>query len=142
MSEEKKRSQRAGRSDESDYEVGYGRPPAEHRFRKGQPTRNPRGRPRRKASNFIDLLNEPVSLKIQGRTRKVPYKEAFVQVIKERALRGDLRSSQILLMIMKDLGLLAMEKLPEEYEFTLRLPNGKPPFYPKDDSKKEPEGDK
>jgi hypothetical protein len=46
-------------------------------------------------------------------------------------------------MIMKDLGLLAMEKLPEEYTFTLRLPNAKPPpFYPKDDSKKEPEGDK
>jgi hypothetical protein len=27
-----------------DYEIGYGRPPHEHQFKKGEPSRNPKGR--------------------------------------------------------------------------------------------------
>src|SRR3984893_15584126 len=41
-----RRSGGATRGPPGDYEVGYGRPPREHQFRKGEPSRNPKGRPR------------------------------------------------------------------------------------------------
>ncbi len=44
-----------------DYEVGYGKPPRHTRFKKGEPSANPRGRP---AKNLMALLveglNKPV----------------------------------------------------------------------------------
>src|SRR2546421_5381118 len=37
-----RRSGGATRGPPGDYEVGYGRPPREHQFRKGEPSRNPK----------------------------------------------------------------------------------------------------
>jgi hypothetical protein len=44
---------------EGDYEVGYGKPPRETRFAKGQ-SGNPRGRPSG-AKNFATLLREALT---------------------------------------------------------------------------------
>src|ERR1700731_1006058 len=65
-----------------DYEVGYGRPPRAHRFKKGEPSRNPKGRPRgsnRPAPDLVAALWQPVTIRMQGKERKVPYPEAMIQ---------------------------------------------------------------
>lgn len=90
------------------YEVGYGRPPLEHQFKKGAPSPNPRGRPRgaKRAPDLAKVLMEPVTLNKRGRSRKVPFLEALVQVQKGKALNGDHRSTQTVLNLTEKLGLL------------------------------------
>ena len=56
-----------------DYEVGYGRPPRAHRFKKGEPSRNPKGRPRgtnRPAPDLVAALWQPVTIRMQGRSAR------------------------------------------------------------------------
>ena len=81
------------------YEVGYGRPPVEHQFKKGQPSRNPRGRPPsgalRRSASVNELLNEQVTMTIDGRRKRVPYREAFIQTLKAKALQGDKTAMQM-----------------------------------------------
>src|SRR5579884_1685731 len=87
-----------------DYEVGYGRPPQEHQFKKGAPSPNPRGRPKRKGMDAIDLqrhLMAPVNIKINGKERRMPYFEAFIEMTKAKALNGDPRAVQILIQMFK-----------------------------------------
>lgn len=111
-----------------DYEVGYGRPPHQHQFKKGQRSANPTGRPRRTRSpNLVEVLLEPVSIKIQGRTRKVPYLEAYAQVMKDKAIKGDIKAGQMLLLLAKQLKLLDVPDIPDNYEFTLKLGGERPP---------------
>src|SRR6202011_5394966 len=77
-----------------DYEVGYGRPPRAHRFKKGEPSRNPKGRPRgtnRPAPDLVAALWQSVTIRMQGKERKVPYPEAMIQVAKDEGSRGCLR---------------------------------------------------
>jgi hypothetical protein len=65
-----------------DYEVGYGRPPREHQFKKGEASRNPKGRPRGTTRPILDLvavLMQPVTIRIKGKERKVPYPEAMIR---------------------------------------------------------------
>ena len=53
-----------------DYAVGYKRPPRKHQFKTGQPSANPKGRPRgsgKQTVNLHKILMEPVS--ITKRTR-------------------------------------------------------------------------
>jgi hypothetical protein len=71
---------------------------------------------------------EPVRIKIRGRERKVPYPEAYLQVIKEKGLKGDPKAGQILISIFKELGILKPEALSEPYEFTLKIGKVRPPF--------------
>ena len=54
-----------------DYEIGYGKPPRERPFQKGQ-SGNPRG-PRGKSlpARLAGALNEPVYATINGRRRKI-----------------------------------------------------------------------
>ena len=64
-----------------DYEVGYCRPPREHQFKKGEASRNSKGRPRganRPALDLVSVLMQPVTIRIKGKERKVPYPEALI----------------------------------------------------------------
>jgi hypothetical protein len=73
-----------------DYEIGYGRPPHEHQFKKGDPSRNPKGRSpggSKPAPDLAGTLLEPVAIKMKGKERKVPYMEALLQVTKDKAKR-------------------------------------------------------
>lgn len=92
-----------------DYEVGYCRPPREHQFKKGEASRNHKGRPcgiNRPALDLGAVLMQPVAMRIKGKERKVPYPEALIQALQREALMGELRSAQIVINLMRELGIL------------------------------------
>jgi hypothetical protein len=81
-------------SDESNYEVGYKRPPKHTRFQKGQ-SGNPRGRPRGSRNLKTDLAEElstRITIREGNRTRKISAQQAALKRLLAKALAGDLRA--------------------------------------------------
>lgn len=78
-----------------DYEVGYGRPPKAHQFKKGQ-SGCPTGRPKSSGAvrlNLDEMLEANVNFNdAAGRQRRAPRAELLFRKQVERALSGDLRS--------------------------------------------------
>ena len=90
---------------ERDYEVGYGKPPRDTRFKKGQ-SGNLRGRP--SGSNNLstlvsEALNEPVIITEDGGRRKISKGRAIITQLVNRSAKGDLRAAKILLDILQEI---------------------------------------
>jgi hypothetical protein len=70
--------------------VGYGRPPTATQFQPGQ-SGNPRGRPRnrRREIPYDHVLGQMVTIKEEGRERRVTAAEAFLLQLTNRGLQGD-----------------------------------------------------
>ena len=83
---------------EKDYEVGYGKPPKDSQFKKGQ-SGNPKGRPRG-SRNFKTDLQEEMQLQIQvtesGRPEIISKQRAMIKRAMEKALHGDLRAIELI----------------------------------------------
>jgi Family of unknown function (DUF5681) len=78
-----------------DYEVGYGKPPRQTRFSKGQ-SGNPRGRPRgtkNLKTLLLEILSEQIIATANGRRRKITKAAAIVIQLVNRAATGDLASA-------------------------------------------------
>lgn len=75
--------------------VGYGRPPKATRFKKGQ-SGNPRGRPRNRRRNipYDTLLGQMVTVREDGRDRRVTAAEAFILQLTKKGLDGDSASAR------------------------------------------------
>jgi len=87
---------------DSDYKIGNKRPPRHTRFQPGQ-SGNPKGRPKQKKSLAMHLketLFRPVTIKENGRRRKVPYMKAFVNSVAHRAVNGDPTARRDLLVLL------------------------------------------
>jgi Family of unknown function (DUF5681) len=86
----------------SDYEVGYGKPPKDGRFKKGV-SANPKGRPKRQPPDVgevvKDVLDSSVEFREGGRKKKAPRREVAIKRHLERALEGDIASAAALLKI-------------------------------------------
>ncbi len=81
------------------YDVGKGKPPKTHRFKKGK-SGNPRGRPKAKKpgeTSFEDLLNETVTIKKDGKNRTLTKKELILLQVVTKAAQGDYRSTVLVL---------------------------------------------
>jgi hypothetical protein len=89
---------------ESNYEVGYGKPPRHTRFQKGR-SGNPAGRPRGK-KNLATLLSDALDQKIivveSGRRKKISKREAIVTQLVNKSASADLKATQILLAMLRD----------------------------------------
>ena len=86
-----------------DYEVGYGKPPRHTRFKKGEASANPRGRPRKNlAASLIEGLNKRVVVTENGRRRKIAVREAITSQLINKSATADLRAITILLDLLKD----------------------------------------
>lgn len=70
--------------------VGYGKPPASTRFKKGQ-SGNPKGRPRNRHREipYDAVLGQMVTIRENGRGRRVTAAEAFLLQLTQKGLAGD-----------------------------------------------------
>jgi len=74
--------------------VGYGRPPVNTQFKKGQ-SGNPKGRPRGSfnvSTLFMKTLREKVVINENGQRKKVTKLEAALKQLVNKAASGDLRA--------------------------------------------------
>ena len=71
-------------------DVGYRKPPAATRFQKGQ-SGNPRGRPRNRHREipYNMVLGQMVTIREDGRERRVTAAEAFLLQLTRKGLQGD-----------------------------------------------------
>jgi hypothetical protein len=103
-----------------DYEVGYGKPPRQTRFRKGQ-SGNPRGRsPGAKNLKTLlnDALNEPVTVTENGGHRKITKRQAIITQVVNRSATADLRAIKILLDMLRDVEGQTEPAAPETSAFS------------------------
>ncbi len=95
----------------ADYDVGYGKPPKAHRFKKGS-SGNPAGAPPKRKRRPIDvaaILNESLPVKASGVRRKMPPFEVGVRRLIERALKqGNLPAILEFIALCESFRLLAL----------------------------------
>ena len=88
---------------DSDYEVGYRRPPRHTQFKPGQ-SGNPKGRPKQRkslAALLKDTLYEMVTVKVNGRPCRMPRIHAMVHTVVNKAIAGDAKARRDLLELVK-----------------------------------------
>jgi hypothetical protein len=85
-----------------DNQVGYKRPPAASRFKKGV-CPNPAGRGKREPLAAGKIFNEAINSSTQvtsgGRTRRIPRMTLLIQKHVRLALKGNIKSAELLLDI-------------------------------------------
>ena len=88
-----------------DYEIGYGKPPAAHRFQKGR-SGNPKGRKKQVKTTLMEdldeVLAECVELPVNGKTTVRTLKEVIVEQVAEKAAQGDKRALKAYLAMRDD----------------------------------------
>jgi hypothetical protein len=81
------------------YSVGYQKPPKHTQFQPGQ-SGNPKGRPK-KVSTVNELLlkelQSRISITINGKSHKIPLKQAMAKQLVRKAASGDLKAARLLL---------------------------------------------
>jgi hypothetical protein len=84
---------------DSDYPVGYGKPPQHTRFKKGE-SGNPSGRPKG-SKNLTTLLEKELKQRVlvteNGRRRSISKQEAMVKHLVNKAVSGDRPLMRLLL---------------------------------------------
>jgi len=89
-------------NDDKDYEVGYGKPPKEHQFKKGQ-SGNLKGRPKG-SKNGSTMLQEQffssVTITENGRRKRVPALEVMFRCLIKAAIEGDGRSQDRVIKLL------------------------------------------
>ncbi len=104
------------KNDDSRREIGYGKPPEQTRFKKGQ-SGNPRGRPKgthNMATVLERILREKVVITEHGRRKNVTKLEAAIKQLANKAALGDLKGLQLL---------AALVRSAEERAIKTALPN-------------------
>jgi hypothetical protein len=104
----------------ADYRVGYGRPPAEHRFKPGNRA-NPKGRGKKTRNHKVlmrELLFEPVTVNEGGEVKQMPALQVVLKRLLAQALKGDLKATLTIISMAQSQGFLT----PEEEEAVDALP--------------------
>ena len=79
----------------SDYKVGYRKPPKSGQFKRGK-SGNPKGRPKGSLKLATDLaaeLNEQITVREDGKARRVSKQRALIKSLMAKALQGDVRAT-------------------------------------------------
>jgi hypothetical protein len=94
------------RTEPGEYKVGYGKPPKDTQFPKGQ-SGNPKGRPKGSknlATLIHEMLDQLIPVREDGRSRKVPARAAIAKRMVNGGLAGNQRAIDQLLRIPGVLG--------------------------------------
>ena len=86
------------------YSVGYGHPPQHTRFVKGR-SANPNGRPRGSKNMTMlitEVLDERVTIKENGKARRVTKRVAMFKQLVNKAAMGDLKALQLLMLQLRE----------------------------------------
>ena len=92
--------------EDSDYRVGYARPPVHSQFRKGR-SGNPRGRPRASRALtgiWLSVWNEKVTVTENGQRRRITKQEAAIKQLANKAAGGDKRAIEAMIRFQAMLG--------------------------------------
>lgn len=105
MSEDNEEEDAPDVAAEAGYEVGYKKPPRSGQFKKGEPSRNPRGRPRKKrkaqrplpnavriAERILSESRRPVKIRENGKVEEIPTIDAVLRALAARAMQGNARA--------------------------------------------------
>ena len=85
----------------NEYKIGFGRPPKSGRFERGK-SGNPNGRPKGSLKLATDLaaeLNEQITVREDGRARRVSKQRALIKSLMAKALQGDVRANAAILAL-------------------------------------------
>ena len=95
--------------------IGYRRPPASTRFRKGQ-SGNPRGRPRgrRNEPPYEAVLGQMVTIREDGVERRVTAAEAFLLHVTKRGLEGDGAAARAAMAAIEEARAARLASEPDE----------------------------
>ena len=83
------------------YEVGYGKPPKHSQFKSGQ-SGNPKGRPKNTKNLKTDLkeeIDEHIQITEGGQPKKVSKQRAILKRTVEKALKGDMRATELIIKL-------------------------------------------
>jgi hypothetical protein len=89
------------------YEVGYGKPPEETKFKSGK-SGNPKGRPKGSKNTYNlmnDILNQKLEVIENGKKIKMSKKAAMLTQLINKAVKGDTKAISVLLphILMADI---------------------------------------
>lgn len=95
-------------ANEPEYEVGYGKPPKQFQFAKGQ-SGNPKGRPKKRKGKK-DILEEILETQISVNGKPMTKMEALVTSMVNDAIKGNASARRIIF------GAISDEDLLEEFD--------------------------
>jgi hypothetical protein len=85
----------------SEYKIGYAKPPKSGQFKRGK-SGNPKGRAKGSLKLATDLaaeLNEQITVREDGRARRVSKQRALIKSLMAKALQGDIRANAAILAL-------------------------------------------
>jgi uncharacterized protein DUF5681 len=85
----------------SEYKIGYAKPPKSGQFKRGK-SGNPKGRAKGSLKLATDLaaeLNEQITVREDGRARRVSKQRALIKSLMAKALQGDIRANATILAL-------------------------------------------
>jgi hypothetical protein len=111
---ENRAKRRAHASKERNYKVGKGKPPEHTRFQKGQ-SGNPGRRPRKTLKTVVmTALRRTVLVRVGDRSVRMTKLEAWVEGNLNKAINGDAKSTQVVLLLMRAANILAESSSEDE----------------------------